>query len=365
MPRASIAADDRSRKSIAVRAKLTGNSDRPIGSSYVPMDQRPRSARHVQERIAPASDRSRYVEWLSPEDCWSTDPSSRRLLRGLPMRRSGRASAMRVTYWTFKRTLSQRVARAVSSRLVATIRIPVDQATSRRSMPRLRYPPTPNSTRITTRLGDGWLTSRKPAASKTLRGPDAELAPGDLLPRRGQHRIALERPRPPRPREADRGAGERVAHPLPAEARADEEAGDRPDARVRLDPPPAPPRAPGRPAAAPDRPAAARPRTTRPARPRGYATSPLVGPGPPHPACARSRSARSAGRHMLERLPRRQLVALAPADRPLPARPEDRPEVVPRRLVRRHHPDRRPSPIAEPPPAPPGSSLAPGPCRCA
>ena len=33
------------------------------------------------------------------------------------------------------------------------------------------YPPTPNSTRITTRLGDGWLTSRNPAASKTLRAP--------------------------------------------------------------------------------------------------------------------------------------------------------------------------------------------------
>ena len=76
-----------------------------------------------------------------------------------------------------------------------------------------RSPATCSSTRITTRLAEGRLTSRNPAAAKTLRAPTL-TPPGDLLPRRGQHRIALERPRPARPREVDRGARERSAHPL-------------------------------------------------------------------------------------------------------------------------------------------------------
>ena len=60
-----------------------------------------------------------------------------------------------------------------------------------------RSPATYNSTRITTRLADGRLTSRNPAAAKTLRAPTLISPQATSCPGAGQHRIALERPRPP------------------------------------------------------------------------------------------------------------------------------------------------------------------------
>ena len=166
---------------------------------------------------------------------------------------------------------------------------------------------------------------------------EAHLAPGHVPPDLPHHRIALERPRPARPREADRGPGERSAHPLPPEARPHEEAGHRPDPRVRLvlRPPD-----PGH-AVDPEQPRIGGARLDRaPADRLGAAERHQPARRPlPAPRLRPQPLGADVGRMVLERLAGRELVALAEADRPLPARAEDRGEFLPPRLVRRHHPD--------------------------
>src|SRR5207302_1870353 len=71
------------------------------------------------------------------------------------------------------------------------------------------------------------------------RGEDApaahvQLAPGDLLPRLGDHRVPLERAGAALSREADRGGGKTAHDSAAPELRASDEAGDRPDAVVVL-----------------------------------------------------------------------------------------------------------------------------------
>src|SRR5262245_31285302 len=57
---------------------------------------------------------------------------------------------------------------------------------------------------------------------------DVELAPGDLLPWLGEHRVALEGTGAALAGEVDGRAGERAADPAAPEARAGDEAGHRP-----------------------------------------------------------------------------------------------------------------------------------------
>src|SRR5712691_5606858 len=63
---------------------------------------------------------------------------------------------------------------------------------------------------------------------------DMELAPGDLLPRLRDHRIALEGSSAAFPRKIDGGTRERAADPPSAEAHSGDEAGHGPDPVVAL-----------------------------------------------------------------------------------------------------------------------------------
>src|SRR6266851_1808911 len=53
----------------------------------------------------------------------------------------------------------------------------------------------------------------KAGVGEDLATPDVKFAPGDLLARRRGHRVRLQRPGAPFPREADRGGGQRVGDP--------------------------------------------------------------------------------------------------------------------------------------------------------
>src|SRR5215831_4357304 len=67
-----------------------------------------------------------------------------------------------------------------------------------------------------------------------LAAADVQLTPDDLLAGMGDHRVGLEGPGAIFPGEVDRGGGKRVADAALAVPLAGDEAGNRPDASVRL-----------------------------------------------------------------------------------------------------------------------------------
>jgi hypothetical protein len=163
-----------------------------------------------------------------------------------------------------------------------------------------------------------------------------EFAPGDLLAGFGEHRIGLERAGAALARKPDRRARQAVAHPLAAEAGAHEDAGDRPDPRVGLVF-----------------------RAAHPGDPVDAEQAGIIGArldGAPAGRLAVEKSDEAAGRPgigiaaaclpaqplgpdfwgvVLERLARRQLVALTKTPRRLAALTENGLEIRPARLVGR------------------------------
>src|SRR5258708_5444762 len=82
------------------------------------------------------------------------------------------------------------------------------------------------------RAGVAYL--REAGVGEYLAAADVQFAPGDLLARLGDHRVGLQRPSALLAGVTDRGVGERVGDPALAVTLAGHEAGDGPDAVVRL-----------------------------------------------------------------------------------------------------------------------------------
>ena len=210
----------------------------------------------------------------------------------------------------------------------------------------LRYRPTlsagpaqPKSMRITTRRMPGRLTSRKPAASNTSLKPTCSSPQVTSSPGCGDRSGRPRWPGRPGAGVLDRRRRQGSADTLPPVAGADHEAGDRPDACVGLVLGPALPRGPihaqeadvGR--SGLDRAPADRLAVEVRHESAGGGGGRVAGMG----LGAHARGA-FLGWVRLERLPGRELVALAPAHGADAARAEDRRDVLPAGLVGRHDP---------------------------